>query len=82
MFLTAAHARQTPGADVLNGVSIDQLYAQRSGRIRASLHSTLHRKHRVGDTCGYNYNCIYSETIKLGFANGPFGDDGESPRGV
>jgi hypothetical protein len=32
VFLTAAHAKQTSGPDVLNGTSIDQIYAQRFGK--------------------------------------------------
>jgi hypothetical protein len=32
VFLTAAHAKQTAGPDVLNGTSIDQLYAQHCGQ--------------------------------------------------
>src|SRR5258708_28913264 len=32
VYLTTAHAKQTAGSDIFNGVSIDQLYAQRAGR--------------------------------------------------
>src|ERR1043166_7132590 len=32
VFLTGAHARQTTGPDIQNGISIDQIYAQRFGQ--------------------------------------------------
>jgi hypothetical protein len=64
VFLTAAHAKQTPGADVLNGVSIDQLYAQRFGQdTRVPSIQLCIENVGLSDTCGYNYNCIYSQTI-------------------
>jgi hypothetical protein len=64
VFLTAAHARQTVGPDVLNGISVDQLYAQRFGQdtrlpsIQLAIDNIA-----LSGTCGFNYNCVYSETI-------------------
>jgi hypothetical protein len=52
VFLTAAHAKQTTGLDICNGVSIDQMYAQRMDTRLPSIRS-----------CGFDYSCIYSETI-------------------
>src|SRR5579862_9506477 len=64
VFHTGAHARQTAGSDVRNGVSIDQLYAQSAGR-DTRLPSILLCIENIGlnESCGFNYNCIYSETI-------------------
>ncbi len=72
VFLTAAHAKQTPGADVLNGISIDQLYAQRCGQ-DTRLPSIQPCIENIGlsDTCGYNYNCVYSQTISWASATDP-----------
>jgi hypothetical protein len=64
VFLTAAHAKQTPGPDVFNGISIDQLYAQRFGQ-DTPLPSIQLCIENIGlnGSCAYNYNCVYSETI-------------------
>jgi hypothetical protein len=62
VYLTAAHARQTDGRDVANGVSIDQLYARmQSTRVR-SLQICIEGA-RLNASCGFNYNCVYADTI-------------------
>ena len=64
VFLTAAHPKQTAGPDVFNGVSIDQLYAQhlkdetRVPSIQLSIENI-----GLSGSCGYEYSCIYSETV-------------------
>src|ERR1035438_8979703 len=60
VFLTAAHARQTAGPDISNGISIDQLYAQRLGR-DTPLHSIQLSIENIGlsGSCGFNYSCVY-----------------------
>jgi hypothetical protein len=64
VFLTGAHAKQTVGPDVLNGTSIDQLYAQRFGQdTRLSSVQLAIDNIALSGTCGFNYNCVYSETI-------------------
>lgn len=64
VFLTGAHAKQTVGPDVLNGISIDQLYAQRFGQdTRLSSVQLAIDNIALSGTCGFNYNCVYSETI-------------------
>jgi hypothetical protein len=64
VFLTAAHAKQTSGPDVLNGASIDQLYAQQFGK-ETRLPSVQLSIENIGlsGSCGFEYNCVYSETI-------------------
>jgi Protein of unknown function (DUF1552) len=64
VFLTAAHAKQTAGRDVENGASIDQLYARMAGRETRVPSLQLCIENVIpGGSCGFNYNCIYSETI-------------------
>jgi Protein of unknown function (DUF1552) len=62
VFLTAAHARQTTGPDICNGVSIDQLYAQRQDTRLPSIQLCIENIGLSG-SCGFDYSCIYSETI-------------------
>ena len=64
VFLTAAHARQTAGSDILNGTSIDQLYAERFGKETPlpSIQLCI-ENFGLSGSCGFNYNCVYSETI-------------------
>ena len=64
VFLTAAHARQTAGPDVRNGASIDQIYAREAGRdTRLPSLELCIENIALSGSCGFNYNCIYSETI-------------------
>jgi hypothetical protein len=70
VFLTAAHPKQTAGPDVLAGISIDQLYAQRFGQIHGSKAETPLPSIQLGiehvdasNSCGFSYNCIYSDAI-------------------
>jgi len=64
VFLTAAHAKQTAGPDVLNGTSIDQIYAQRFGRDTRLPSIQLGIENiGLGGSCGLEYNCVYSQTI-------------------
>jgi len=61
-FLTAAHAKQTAGSDVANGVSIDQIYAQTQQTRIPSLQLAIENIGLTG-ACGFNYNCAYTDTI-------------------
>jgi len=68
VFLTAAHAKQTAGPDISNGTSIDQMYAQKLGRkfedaTRVPSIQLCIENFGLNGSCGFNYNCIYSETI-------------------
>ncbi len=64
VFLTAAHPKQTEGSDIQNGVSIDQLYANRFGQDTPlpSIQLCIENLDSSG-TCGYNYSCAYMDTI-------------------
>jgi len=68
VFLTAAHAKQTAGPDISNGISIDQMYAQRFGQgaedaTRVPSIQLSIENFGLSGSCGFNYSCIYSETI-------------------
>ncbi len=71
VFLTAAHAKQTADADVLNGISIDQQYAQQFGLDTPLPSIQLCIESVAGGSCAYNYNCIYSETISWASPTAP-----------
>ena len=64
VFLTATHPKQTAGSDVFNGISIDQLYARRFGQDTPvpSIQLCIEAIDPTG-SCGFNYNCIYSDAI-------------------
>jgi len=64
VFLTAAHAKQTPGPGILNGISIDQMYAQQFGH-DTRLPSVQVCTENIGlsGSCGFDYSCVYSDTI-------------------
>jgi len=64
VFLTAAHPKQTVGADVYCGTSIDQLYAQRHGQDTPvpSIQLCTEVMDASG-SCAYKYSCVYMDTI-------------------
>jgi hypothetical protein len=64
VFLTATHPKQTDGADFFGGISIDQLYAQRSAQ-DTHLPSIQLGIEQVDPTnsCGSAYHCIYSDVV-------------------
>jgi len=64
VFLTQAHPKQTQGADVQAGVSLDQLYAQRVGQTTPlpSMQVCIEPADQGGG-CGYGYSCAYTDTI-------------------
>jgi hypothetical protein len=63
-WLTGCHPRKTAGADIKNGISVDQLAAQRIGhRTRfASLEIGCERGAQAGN-CDSGYSCAYSNSI-------------------
>jgi len=63
-YLTAAHPKMTEGADIYNGISIDQLYAQKFGQDTPlpSLQLCIESADASG-ACDYGYACVYSDTI-------------------
>jgi len=64
VFLTQAHPRQTEGADVQAGISIDQLFAQRVGAETPipSMQICIENVDQAGG-CGYGYSCVYADSI-------------------
>jgi hypothetical protein len=64
VFLTQAHPKQTQGADVQAGVSIDQLYAARFGQDTPlpSLQLCIEPVDQSGG-CGYGYSCVYTDAL-------------------
>jgi hypothetical protein len=72
VFLTGAHARQTAGSDIFNGPSTDQLYAQRFGQdTRLPSLGLCIENVDLPESCGFNYSCLYSETISWASATEP-----------
>lgn len=63
-YLTAAHPKKTEGADIFNGTSIDQLYAQKFGQDTPlpSIQLCMESADASG-ACDYGYACVYSDTI-------------------
>jgi hypothetical protein len=64
VFLTQAHPKQTQGSDVQAGVSLDQMYARRSGQDTPipSMQLCIEDVDQAGG-CGYGYSCVYTDTI-------------------
>jgi hypothetical protein len=64
-FLTSAHARMTEGADIFNGVSIDQVYAEAFGQDTPlpSMQVCVEDVGSLTGACGYGYSCVYANTI-------------------
>ena len=64
VFLTQSHPRQTSGADVYLGKSLDQVHADQFGQETAlpSLEVTTERQN-FGGGCGYNYHCAYKTAV-------------------
>jgi hypothetical protein len=63
-FLTCTHVRKTAGADILNGVSVDQLLAPvlSAGLAYPSLELGTDGGSAVGD-CDTGYSCAYARSI-------------------
>jgi hypothetical protein len=64
VFLTHAHPKQTQASDILCGVSMDQLHAQRFGQesLLPSLQLGIEPTDKGGG-CGYNYSCAYTDSL-------------------
>lgn len=63
-FLTGAHPRKTAGADIKNGISVDQLAAMNVGKLTrlASLELAIEDGRQVG-SCDSGYSCAYSNNV-------------------
>lgn len=71
-FLTGAHPKKTDGADIRNGISIDQAIAQSlKGKTRfASLELGLEGSSQAG-TCDSGYSCAYPSNLAWRNATSP-----------
>jgi Protein of unknown function (DUF1552) len=64
VFLTGVRPKQTAGADFHSGISIDQLYAQHLAQQTRIPSLQLGIEHLdATNSCGFSYNCIYSDAI-------------------
>jgi hypothetical protein len=63
-FLTGAHPRKTAGADIRNGISVDQVAAQSVGHLTRipSLELICMKTRRTG-SCDSGYSCAYEYNI-------------------
>lgn len=63
-WLTGVHPKKTAGADIKNGISVDQVAAQRIGEKTkfASLEIGCERSAQAGD-CDSGYSCAYSSNV-------------------
>jgi hypothetical protein len=63
-FLTGAHPRKTAGADIHNGISVDQFAAQQIGKATrfASLELGCEDGKQAG-SCDSGYSCAYSNSL-------------------
>ncbi len=63
-WLTGAHPRKTSGADIKNGISVDQYAAQRLGALTKfpSLEIGIEAGNQAGN-CDSGYSCAYSSSI-------------------
>jgi len=63
-FLTGAHPRKTAGADIKNGISVDQVAAREIGKNTkfASLELGIERGQNAGN-CDSGYSCAYSSNV-------------------
>jgi hypothetical protein len=63
-FLTGAHPRKTAGADIRNGISVDQVAAQRlRGVTRLPSLELISVKSRRSGSCDSGYSCAYEYNL-------------------
>lgn len=71
-WLTGVHPKKTEGADIHNGISVDQILAKQigAGTSLPSLELGLEDVRMVGG-CDSGYSCAYSNTVSWGSATTP-----------
>ena len=81
-YLTGAHAKKTEGADLENGISMDQVAAKEFGKHTqlASLELALEANEMAGG-CEHGYSCAYSGTVSWASAKTPLPVEND-PRAV
>ncbi|MEM8912701.1 MAG: DUF1552 domain-containing protein [Planctomycetota bacterium] len=81
-FLTGAHPRKTNGADIQNGVSVDQVTAQQVGDATrfASLEMGLEASSQAGN-CDSGYSCAYASNMSWRGPTNPMAKEND-PRAI
>jgi hypothetical protein len=81
-FLTGCHPRKTGGADIRNGISVDQLAAQKVGHLTRlpSLELVCVKTRRSG-SCDSGYSCAYEHNLSWASETLPVPAEGD-PRQV
>jgi len=79
-YLTGAHPKKTYGADMRNGISVDQIAAQKvgSGTRLASLELGCEEGILSGN-CDNGYSCAYSNSLSWRTANSPLPPEIRAP---
>ncbi len=79
-FLTGAQPRKTEGADILAGISVDQIAANTVGQVTrlSSLELTCDEVRRAGQ-CDSGYSCIYQYNLAWKAENAPLAPE-RNPR--
>ncbi len=63
-FLTGAHPRKTHGADIQNGVSVDQVAAEKIGHLTKLKSLELGTEaSSIGGRCDSGYSCLYTSNV-------------------
>src|SRR5207245_4837423 len=64
-FLCANKPKRTAGADIYNGTTIDQLFAQKLGQdtLLPSMQLAVEDPGANSSNCGEGYSCVYTNTI-------------------
>lgn len=75
-FLTGAHPKKTNGADIYNGISVDQLAAEKIGQHTRfpSLELGIERGAQSG-SCDSGYSCAYSANVAWRTPTSPVGKE-------
>ncbi|HEV8316986.1 MAG TPA: DUF1552 domain-containing protein [Vicinamibacterales bacterium] len=81
-YLTGAHAKKTEGADLENGISMDQIVAKELGKQTqlGSLELALEANDMAGG-CEHGYSCAYTGTVSWASAKTPLPMEND-PRAV
>ena len=81
-FLTGAHPRKTHGSEIRNGISVDQVAAQRIGHLTRLKSLELGTEDSaLGGDCDTGYSCLYTSNISWRTDTSPLGKEID-PRAV
>jgi len=75
-FLTGAHPRKTHGSEIRNGISVDQVAAQRIGHLTRLKSLELGAEDSaLGGDCDNGYSCLYTSNISWRTSTSPLGKE-------